>query len=190
VAADVTDAEALSEAIADAESRHGPVDCMVNNAGTMLLGRVATQDPAEWRRMLDVNVTGLMNGVRAVLPAMVRRKGGTIVNVGSVAGRKTFPNHAAYNATKFAVHAFSEGLREEIADRNVRVVTIAPGAVETELVDHTTSDRIRTTHLAWRESIGGAIAPGAVADAVLFAYGQPANVCVREIVLAPTRQAS
>ena len=127
-------AAALVAAVKEAEARFGPADALINNAGVMLLGAVSEQDPTQWEQMLDVNVKGLLNGIHAVLGGMIERNHGTVINVGSVAGRKTFPNHVAYVGTKFAVHGLSENLREELAPHNVRVITIAPGAVETELL--------------------------------------------------------
>ncbi|MCO7231464.1 MULTISPECIES: SDR family oxidoreductase [unclassified Cobetia] len=185
---DVCDKAAIESAIAEAEAHYGEVDCLVNNAGTMLLGQIADQDPGEFQRMLDVNVMGVLNGMQAVLGKMQARKGGTIINISSVAGRKTFPGHAAYCGTKFAVHAMSENVREEVAADNVRVITIAPGAVETGLIDHTTSDEIKDGYKAWKEEMGGVLAPEDVAASVHFAYQQPQSVCIREIVLAPTGQ--
>ena len=126
--------------------------------------------------------------MQAVLPAMKARNSGSIINISSVAGRKTFGNHAAYCGTKFAVHAISENVREEVADSNVRVITIAPGAVETELLSHTTSVEIKEGYQSWKESMGGVIFPEDIARTVTFAYSQPQNVCIREIVIAPTRQ--
>ncbi|NRA83997.1 MAG: SDR family NAD(P)-dependent oxidoreductase, partial [Gammaproteobacteria bacterium] len=114
--------------------------------------------------------------------------GGTIINISSIAGRKTFGDHAAYCGTKFAVHAISENVREEVADSNVRVITIAPGAVETELLSHTTSQEIKSGYQAWKDGMGGVIAADDIARTVTFAYNQPQNVCIREIVVAPTRQ--
>ncbi|VVE83684.1 SDR family oxidoreductase [Pandoraea sputorum] len=125
---DVTDRNALDAAVREAEERFGPADAIVNNAGVMLLGDVTRQDPKEWDSMIDVNIKGVLNGVHAVASGMVARKHGTIINISSVAGRKTFPNHVAYVGTKFAVHGLSENLREELSAHNVRVVTIAPGA--------------------------------------------------------------
>jgi len=188
-AVDVTDSAALSAAVSEAEAQFGPAGALINNAGVMLLGTMAEQDPAEWQRMFDVNVKGLLNGVHAVLQGMIERRNGTIINVSSVAGRKTFPNHTAYVGTKFAVHAMSENLREEVAPHDVRVITIAPGAVETELLGHTTNDAIKSGYQDWKQSMGGTVlSPQNVADAIRFALEQPQNVCVREIVLAATRQ--
>lgn len=185
---DVCDRAAVAAAVNTAQQQFGPVDGLINNAGCMLLGELAEQDPEEWQRMFDVNVMGLLNGIHAVLAEMKARRGGTIINVSSIAGRKTFPNHAAYCGTKFAVHAISENLREEIADDNVRVITIAPGAVETELLSHTSSKAIRQGYGEWKESMGGALLAEDIARATLFAYQQPQNVCIREVVIAATRQ--
>ena len=189
-AVDVTDRAALRAAVDEAERVFGPADAIVNNAGVMLLGDMAHQDPAEWERMLDVNVKGLLNGIHAVLDGMVARRHGTIINVSSVAGRKTFPGHVAYCGTTFAVHAMSENLREEVSAHDVRVITIAPGAVETELLTHTTDAAIRRDYETWKQDMGGVLAAEDVAEAIRFAYEQPQRLCIREIVLAATRQAA
>ncbi|GEA62258.1 SDR family oxidoreductase [Vibrio comitans] len=185
---DVTNQGSFEAAIAKAEAQFGPVDGLVNNAGTMLLGQIDTQDAQEWKRMFDVNVLGLLNGMQSVLAPMKSRNSGTIINISSIAGKKTFPNHAAYCGTKFAVHAISENVREEVAADNVRVTTIAPGAVETELLSHTSSQEIKDGYDSWKEDMGGVLAADDVARAVLFAFQQPQNVCIREIALAPTKQ--
>ncbi|WP_095145311.1 MULTISPECIES: SDR family oxidoreductase [unclassified Pseudomonas] len=186
---DITDRTALIQAVKDAETQFGPADALINNAGVMLLGDITTQDPAQWEQMLDVNVKGLLNGVHAVVAGMTERKHGTIINVSSVAGRKTFPNHVAYVGTKFAVHGLSENLREELSPHNVRVITIAPGAVETELLSHTTDEAIKSGYHAWKQDMGGTVLSAQdVASAIQYAYAQPQNVCIREIVLAATRQ--
>ncbi|MGI3027045.1 SDR family oxidoreductase, partial [Vibrio cholerae] len=185
---DVTEQAWFEAAIANAEAEFGPADALINNAGVMLLGQIDTQDASEWKRMFDVNVLGLLNGMQAVLAPMKARNTGTIINISSIAGKKTFPDHAAYCGTKFAVHAISENVREEVAASNVRVTTIAPGAVETELVSHITSDAIKTGYDAWKQEMGGVLDADDVARAVVFAYQQPQNVCIREIALAPTKQ--
>ena len=185
---DITDGEAVKAAIAQAEAQFGPVDALINNAGVMLLGNMAEQDPKEWQQMLDVNVNGLLNGIHAVLKGMRERKSGTIINISSIAGRKTFPDHGVYCGTKFAVHAITEGLREEVAMDNVRCITIAPGAVETELLSHTTSDSIKESYEAWKTEMGGVVKAEQIAEAIRFAYEQPQSLCIREIVLAATRQ--
>lgn len=185
---DVTDREAIKVAITEAEAQFGPVDCLVNNAGLMQLGFAHEQNPVEWDNMVDVNIKGVLNGIHAVLSGMKTRKGGTIINLSSVAGIKGIPNHVAYCGTKFAVHGLSETLREEVADDNIRVITIAPGAVETELLGHTTSEDIIAGYESWKDSMGGVIQAGDIADCVCFVYSQPQNVCVRELVVTATRQ--
>lgn len=186
---DVTDRQALLAAVSEAEAAFGPVDAIINNAGVMLLGNILQQNPDEWDRMLDVNVKGLLNGIHAVAGGMAARKSGTIINISSVAGRKTFANHVAYVGTKFAVHGLSENLREELSQHNVRVVTIAPGAVETELLSHTTDAGIKAGYEAWKKDMGAPVlSADDVARAILYTYEQPQGVCIREIVLAATRQ--
>lgn len=185
---DVTDKAAFDEAVTTAQALYGETELLVNNAGVMLLGDITTQNATEWQTMFNVNVVGLMNGMQAVLAPMIARNGGTIINISSVAGRKTFPNHAAYCGTKFAVHAISENVREEVASKNVRVITIAPGAVETELLSHTTNDEIKQGYESWKEDMGGILCANDIANAVSYAFNQPQNVCIREIVLTATRQ--
>lgn len=185
---DVTDAQALRNAIKDAEAEYGSVELLVNNAGLMLLGQIDTQDPIEWQKMYDVNVLALLNGMQSVLSDMKARKHGTIINISSIAGKKSFPNHAAYVGTKFAVSSMSENIREEVADDNVRIMTICPGAVETELLSHTTSDQIKSDYESWKESMGGVLVADDIARTAMFMYSQPQNINVREVVIAATRQ--
>jgi NADP-dependent 3-hydroxy acid dehydrogenase YdfG len=187
-AVDVTDAQALQAAIAEAEAQYGPVDCLINNAGVMLLGQIDSQDPIEWQRMLDVNVMALLNGMQTVLSPMKQRQHGTIINVSSVAGKKSFPNHAAYCGTKFAVSAISETVREEVAEHNVRVMNLCPGAVETELLGHTTDQTIIDGYEAWKSEMGGVLVADDIARTALFMYQQPQQVHIREVIITPTRQ--
>ena len=105
---DVCDQAAFNNAVKGAVAQFGPVDLLVNNAGVMMLGQIDTQDAAEWKTMYDVNVLGLLNGMQSVLSSMKGDNTGTIINISSVAGRKTYGNHAAYCGTKFAVHAISD----------------------------------------------------------------------------------
>lgn len=187
---DVTDLDSFKKAIDDAESQYGPTACLINNAGVMLLGNADKQDPNEWKAMLDVNVMGVLNGVHSVISAMKQRQAGTIINISSIAGRKTFPDHAVYCATKFAVHALTENMREEVAADNVRFVTIAPGVVETELLSHTTADDIIESYESFKESMGETLQAEDIADAIHYAYSAPQRVCIREIVIAPTKQSA
>ena len=185
---DVTDINQFKAAISQAELVYGPTDCLLNVAGMMLLGDIADQDAAEWKTMVDVNILGVMNGMQAVLDGMKKREHGTIMNVSSIAGIKPFPNHAAYVGTKFAVHGMTDNVREEAALYNVRVITIAPGAVETPLLSHTTSQAIKDGYAEWKKEMGVILAPDDVARTMLFAYQQPQSVNIREIVLATTKQ--
>ncbi|WP_044210301.1 SDR family oxidoreductase [Flammeovirga sp. OC4] len=185
---DVTDYDAFKTAVAEAEEQFGLTEAIVNNAGMMLLGDIAVQAPQEWKKMFDVNIMGVLNGMQIVLPQMRERKGGTIINISSIAGRKTFGNHAAYCGTKFGVHAITENAREEAALDNVRMVTIAPGAVETELLSHTSNQEIKDGYEAWKEEMGSILKAEDIANAIWYAFNQPQGVNVREIVLAATKQ--
>jgi len=185
---DVTDFNLLTLTIKNAEEKYGETGCLINNAGAMLLGSIDTQNIAEWQKMYDLNVMAVLNSMQAVLGDMKKRKSGTIINISSVAGKKTFPAHAAYCGTKFAIHGISENVREEVAPFDVRVITIAPGAVETELLSHTTDDEIIAGYEQWKESMGGVLLPEDVARSIQFVYSQPQNVNIRELVITQTRQ--
>jgi len=185
---DMTDSQSFNQALAEAEAQYGPADCLINNAGLMLLGQLDTQDPQEWQSMFDINVLALLNAMQAVLGQMKARKAGSIINVSSIAGKKSFPNHAAYVGTKFAVSAISENLREEVADDNVRVMSICPGAVETELLGHTTSQAIIDGYEDWKEAMGGVLEADDIARTALFMYSQPQGVNIRDVVITATRQ--
>lgn len=185
---DVCDGKALAAAVRRAEKLHGPVDCLVNNAGVMLNSAAWKGDPRDWRKMFEVNVLGLLNGIQAVLRDMVERGGGSVINIGSIAGVKTFTNHAAYCGTKFAVHAITETIREEVSGRNVRLMTVAPGMVQTDLIHGTKDQAARDGWLAYAKQIGGALKPEIIAQTILWAYQMPQEVCVREVVVCPTRQ--
>lgn len=184
----VTDLESFRAAISRGEQEYGPIDCLVNNSGVMLLGKAHLQDTDEWNRMVDVNVKGVLNGIHLVLKGMIERQTGTVINISSVAGHKTGPNLAVYSGTKFAVRAISESIREEVAGHNVRFTIISPGLVETELLSHSSDEELRTGFENLKEKMDGFLEPADVASAVLYAYKQPQAVCIREIVLAPTKQ--
>lgn len=185
---DITDRASFERAIHEAEGKFGDVDCLINNAGIMLLGSIEQQDPSEWQNMFATNVVGLLQGMQIVLNKMKQKNTGTIINVSSVAGIKTFEYHAAYSGTKFAVHGISETVRWEMAPHNVRVITISPGAAETELLSHTSSQDIKQDYDEWKQQIGGVISAEDVAQSIVFAYGLPQNVCIRDLVIAPTKQ--
>ncbi|WP_270330211.1 SDR family oxidoreductase [Lapidilactobacillus dextrinicus] len=189
--ADVTNYDEFQTAINKAVEKFGPVDLLVNNAGVMLLGNVRYQDPKEWQTMLDTNVMGVLNGTQIVLNSMVERHSGTIINMSSLAGKKTFVNHAAYVASKFGVHGLSETIREEVSGQNVRISLVAPGAAETELLTHVTDQSALTDYQSWKDSMGGTtLDPKHVAETVKFIYDMPQEVNIREIDIAATRQDS
>ncbi len=185
---DVMDLDSFKNAIAEAEAQYGKADCLINNAGVMFNADPITQSIDEWQKMLDVNVRGLLNGIHLVLGDMVTRKAGTIVNLGSIAGRKTFTKHAVYCGTKYAVHAITETIREEVCGSDVRLINIAPGMVETDLVESSTDEEAKSGWWDYAKEIGGALQPESIAQSILFAYQMPQSVCVREMVVCPTRQ--
>ncbi|GAB7390857.1 SDR family oxidoreductase [Lactococcus garvieae] len=186
---DVTNKTEFEQAIQKAEKVYGPTDLLVNNAGIMLLGNVLTQDPEEWSRMMDTNVMGVLNGMQIVLPQMIERQGEAVINMSSLAGKKTFVNHAAYVASKFGVHGLSETVREELSGKNVRISLVAPGAAEIELLTHVTDNQALDDYNAWKQSMGGtAMSPQAVAQSVKFIYDMPQEVNIRELDIAATNQ--
>ena len=148
----------------------------------------AVQSPGEWRKQFDINCVGLLNCTSVIFPTMIKRQHGTIINVGSTAGRTIYDNHTAYNGTKHAVHAMSEALRREGSPHNVRIIVVAPGMVDSELTQGTTNEEILSARLEYEHTIGGALHGSDVAQAMLFAYQRPQNVCLWELVVAPTKQ--
>lgn len=186
---DVTDYKAMEQAIRNAEKIYGKTDLLINCAGVMLLGTAEKQNYEEWERMIDVNIKGILTGTHIVLPDMTARKEGTIINISSTAGRKTYDNHSVYCGTKFAVHAITESMRKEVSKYNVRVLVIAPGVVETELLSHTTDKDIVDNYNQWKKEINGGLNVSEVAECAYFAYSMPQHVSIREIVLTKTNQA-
>jgi NADP-dependent 3-hydroxy acid dehydrogenase YdfG len=130
---DVTNYEQLNKIIEKYEKKNGFINCLINNAGEKYLGNIQTQKPEEWIKMIDVNVMGVLNGVRCVIDKMKDNKRGCIINIGDIGGQKMYPNHTVYCATKYAVESLTEGLRRELFDYNVKVISINPGAVDTPL---------------------------------------------------------
>ena len=185
---DVTDLTAMEGAIREAEAIYGKTDLLINCAGLMLLGHPDRQDFEEWSRMIDVNVKGVLAGTKVVLADMMARNEGTIINISSIAGRKTFDNHSVYCGTKYAVHAITESMRKEVAGSNVRMIVTAPGGAETPQLSHTSDQAIKDNYDLWKQSIDGGLEPAQIADCAWFAYQMPQSVCVREIVIAKTKQ--
>ena len=187
---DILDLPTFAAAVSDAEALYGPVDLLINNAGYMNLEHSASQSSGEWRKQFEVNCIGLLNCTSVIFPGLIKRQTGTIINIGSTAGRNIYENHTAYNGTKHAVHAMSEGLRREGSPHNVRVMVIAPGMVDSELTSGTSNQQILAERDAYRQSIGGALGSDDIARAMLFAYQQPQNMCIWELAIAPTKQLS
>ena len=178
---DVTSSEDVAAFARFALGTFGRIDVLVNNAGVMPLSPLNALKITEWNRMIDVNIRGVLHGIAAVLPAMEQQGQGQIINISSIGGLSVTPTAAVYCATKFAVRAISDGLRQE-TDK-VRVTVICPGVVESELADSISDDTARSAMQEFRRI---AIAPDAIARAIAYAVEQPADVDVSEIVVRPT----
>jgi NADP-dependent 3-hydroxy acid dehydrogenase YdfG len=183
---DVTDRAQVKNLVDAAVKDYGRINVMINNAGLMPQSLIEQLKIDEWDRMIDVNIKGVLYGIAAALPHMQRQKSGHIVNVSSVAGHKVGPGSTVYAATKHAVRAPSEGLRQEVKPYNIRTTVISPGAVATELpntiTDADAAKRIRQFYETF------AIPADSFARAVAFAIGQPEDVDINEILFRPTRQ--
>ncbi|MFF8308701.1 SDR family oxidoreductase [Streptomyces lydicus] len=182
---DVTDADDVRAFVDAARAAFGRVDVMVNNAGVMPLSPLEALRVADWDRMLDVNVRGVLHGIAAALPVMRAQGGGHFVNIASVGAYEVSPTAAVYCATKFAVRALSEGLRQE-SGGDIRVTVVSPGVTESELADSLTDPQARQAMEAYRSV---ALPAAAVADAIGYAVAQPPQVDVNEIVLRPAAAA-
>ncbi len=186
---DITDEPRARAFIESAHSQLGGLHGLVNNAGLMLLGPVEGTDTEEWRRMVEVNVMGLLYCTHAALPLMREGGGGHIVNVSSTAGRSAAPGAAVYNFTKFGVTGFSEALRQEALHSAIRVTCIEPGFVETELQEQNTNPVVLQGVKKMRERIGDVLQAGDIADAILYALTRPSHVGINEVLVRPTGQA-
>jgi NADP-dependent 3-hydroxy acid dehydrogenase YdfG len=180
---DVTDLESVRAFVGAARESYGRVDVLVNNAGVMPLALLEALKVDEWNRMIDVNIRGVLHGIAAVLPVMREQGAGHIVNVASVAGHRVDPTAAVYCATKSAVRAISEGLRQE--SRDLRVTVVSPGLTRSELTDGISDLGMRAVA---EDMMGIAIPAAAIGEAVVYAVNQPAEVDVNEIVVRPTAQ--
>lgn len=186
VAADVTKLDDVQALINRAIAEFGHVDVLINNAGVMPLSPVERLKVDEWNQMIDVNLRGVLHGLAAVLPHMKERKSGHIINTASVAGHKVFAASAVYSATKFAVRALTDGLRQEVSADGIRTTIISPGAVSTELLDHISETDIQSANQDFVGKIG--IPAESFARMVAFAISQPDDVGVNEILFRPTAQ--
>jgi NADP-dependent 3-hydroxy acid dehydrogenase YdfG len=178
---DVRNRDDVTAFIAFAEKAFGPVDVLVNNAGVMPLSLMAELKTDEWERMVDVNIRGVLNGIAAVLPGMKARGRGHIINVASVGAHVVFPTAAVYCATKYAVWAISEGLRQESPE--LRVTTVSPGVVATELGHDISNASVRESLTEWRKT---SLSPDAIARAIAYAVAEADEVDINELIVRPT----
>lgn len=187
VQTDVTQRDQVKNLVDMAVKAYGRIDVMINNAGLMPQSLLENLKIDEWDQMIDVNIKGVLYGIAAALPYMQKQKAGHIINVSSVAGHKVGPGSTVYSATKHAVRALSEGLRQEVKPYNIRTTVISPGVVATELpnsvTDPAAAERI---HKLYKEI---AIPADSFARAVAFAMSQPDDMDVNEILFRPTQQA-
>jgi NADP-dependent 3-hydroxy acid dehydrogenase YdfG len=177
---DVTNLEQMQASVEFAKDKFGRLDVMVNNAGVMPLSKLEALKIDEWNRTIDVNIRGVLNGIAAALPIFKQQQSGQFVNLSSIGGHTVFANAAVYCATKFAVWAISEGLRQE--STNIRVTVISPGTTKSELASTTTDTEAAQWLKAYREVL---IPADAIARAIAFAIEQPEDVDVNEIVVRP-----
>jgi len=183
---DVSRREQVQRLVDGAVEAFGRVDVLINNAGLMPLSPLDRLKVDEWDRMIDVNLKGVLYGIAAALPHMQRRKSGHIINVSSVAGHKVRAGGAVYAATKHAVRALSEGLRQEVKPYNIRTTVISPGVVLSELPNAASEPDVSASLHKLYEEVG--IPADSFARAVMFAMSQPDDVDVNEILFRPTRQ--
>jgi NADP-dependent 3-hydroxy acid dehydrogenase YdfG len=183
---DVTKREQVQKLVDTAVRTYGRIDVIINNAGLMPQSLLQQLKVEEWERMIDVNIKGVLYGIAAALPYMQKQKAGHIINVSSVAGHKVGPGSSVYAATKHAVRALSEGLRQEVKPYNIRTTIISPGAVATELPNTITdaASRRKNQELLCRNGHPSRL----VCRCVAFAMSQPEDVDINEILFRPTRQ--
>jgi NADP-dependent 3-hydroxy acid dehydrogenase YdfG len=177
---DVTDRADVAAFAKEAIDTFGRVDVLINNAGVMPLSPMASLKVDEWEQMVDVNIKGVLWGIAAVLPTMNEQGSGHIVNIASIGGLQVSPTAAVYCATKFAVRAISDGLRQE--NDRIRVTSVCPGVVESELANSISDEAARREMASFRAV---AIKPEAIGRAILHAITQPADVDTTEIVIRP-----
>jgi len=183
---DVTKREDLQRLVDAAVDTYGRIDVLINNAGVMPLSPLERLKVDEWDQMIDVNLKGVLYGVAAALPHMIAQESGHIINLSSVAGHKLFAGSAVYSATKFAVRALSEGLRQEMASYGIRTTIISPGAVKTELLDHISEQDVQQANQDYVAQVG--VPAETFARLVAFAINEPEDVGINEILFRPTAQ--
>jgi NADP-dependent 3-hydroxy acid dehydrogenase YdfG len=184
---DITQPDAITACVERALLEFGRIDVLVNNAGVMHNGLIVGADVREWRAMIDVNLMGLMLMTHAVLPHMKAAGRGHIINISSVAGRIITVGNGVYNVTKWGVNVFSEALRKEVYADKIKVTTVGPGVVDTELLEKIANPQARATFKAFAATLDP-LTPEDVAAAVAYALTQPDRVAVNEVVLRPANQ--
>ncbi len=185
IEADVTDRDSLLAAAKRVQQEWGGADVLVNNAGVMLLGPFSSEQRADHRQMVEVNLLGAMTATEVFLDQL-RDGGGDLVNISSVAGRTARPGNAGYAATKWGINGWSEGLRQELLP-DVRVMVIEPGAVATELLDHITHEETKQATEDFVKDL--AITADDIAEVIAFAVSRPRRMTLNEILVRPTAQA-
>jgi len=188
IEADVADEEQAKVLVETAHSELGGLDCLINNAGVMLLGPLQGADPSEWRTMIEVNCLGLLYCTHYALPLMRDGGGGDIVNVSSVAGRIAALGSGVYNMTKWGVVGFTESLRQEGAHIGIRATCVEPGFVETELQGHNKNPMVLERIEQMKEATGKVLESDDIARAIVFAVSQPKHVSLNEILIRPSGQ--
>lgn len=186
VQTDVSDREQVKRLVETAVDKYGKIDVILNNAGVMPLSLVEELKVEEWENMIDINLKGVLYGVASALPYMKAARAGHIINVASTAGHRVAATTAVYSATKYAVRALSEGIRQEVTPYNIRTTIISPGASSTGLMDGISSTELRNS--LQESSSSYALPSAAFARMVLFAIEQPEDVDVNEILFRPTKQ--
>ncbi|PKQ92853.1 oxidoreductase [Paenibacillus sp. BGI2013] len=179
---DVTRLEEMQTIVDHAQTRYGHIDVILNNAGVMPLSPLESLKVDEWNRMIDVNIRGVLHGIAAGLPVMKKQGFGQFINIASIGAYAVSPTAAVYCATKYAVRAISEGLRQEVGG-DIRVTLVSPGVTESELADTISDEEARDLMKEYRRI---SIPASAIAQSILFAINQPAEVDVNEIVVRPT----
>jgi NADP-dependent 3-hydroxy acid dehydrogenase YdfG len=186
ITTDVTQIDQVKKLVDAAVHTYGRIDVMINNAGLMPHSLLERLKINEWNQMIDVNIKGVLYGIATALPHMKQQRSGHFINVSSVAGHKVTLAGAVYAATKHAVRALSEGLRQEVKPYNIRTTVISPGAVATELPDSITEQDVSKDIHEFYDKF--AIPADSFARAVAFAITQPEDIDINEILYRPTRQ--
>lgn len=179
---DVTDYNQMQDTVQEIIKSYGKIDVIVNNAGVMPLSKLEALKIDEWNRMIDVNIRGVLHGIGAALPLMKEQHSGHIINIASIGAYEVTPTAAVYCATKYAVRAITEGLRQE-ATNNIRATLISPGVTESELADHITDKQASEAMIEYRRL---ALPASAIAQAIFYAISQPAEVDVSELIVRPS----